>query len=151
MKQKKLILSTFVIALIVAIVYLANSGVFYKQLEKEFDLSQSSPLCDLHVNSCLVKLSNGKTITLDMEKPIKANSDIIFNVTSDLDVKILQMTIRGVEMDMGLFATTLKKSSDGLFTGSLKLPACMSGKMLWQINIVDDANKIGASYKIIVR
>jgi hypothetical protein len=95
--------------------------------------------CDLHRGPCIRPLSGGEgTVTLDvLPKPVRAMIDLVFSVqvagVSPKDAPYIDLGMPG--MTMGPNRVSLKKSDNGVFTGSGIIVRCPSGKTLWQMTV----------------
>jgi hypothetical protein len=126
--------------------FLFQNGKIYSFFQKDIQFFEAQQECDLHVSSCEVILQNDKKITLDIDKPFKSSEEMRFNVKAEgfEDEKLLAQ-IYGLNMNMGIFEQILLKT-DGIYRGNVLLPTCMSGKMVWKVNIISQKEGIGASF-----
>lgn len=107
-------------------------------------LSSSSPFaqlpaapsqyCALSTKSCQ---QQGITITLDTDiaQPLKESQIQVNWPHNNSDSLIL--TLRGLEMDLGIVKFPLSKQQNGLYEGSVILPICTDAQMTWIGTITD--------------
>ncbi|MDR1008129.1 MAG: hypothetical protein LBL65_06155 [Campylobacteraceae bacterium] len=148
MKQKILLFTVFLIIAATGILALFGEKVYsYFQSDTIFKDMDSG--CDLHANSCEVIFDSGKSIKLDISKPIKTGENFTLNAyASGFHDSKLEVVIYGVDMNMGIFNYTLEKTTDGVYSGIGSLPMCMHGKMSWRVNIISKKDNIGASFTL---
>ncbi|MDR2342082.1 MAG: hypothetical protein LBD84_03445 [Campylobacteraceae bacterium] len=146
MKQKILLFAIFIV-IATAGIFAVFSDKIYSYFERDITFKDVQSDCDLHANFCEVIFENGKSIKLDVSRPVKAAEKFILTVyTSDFNDSELEAVIYGVNMNMGVFNHTLEKIQDGIYAGVSILPACMGGKMTWRVNIISQKENIGASF-----
>ncbi|MDR2080947.1 MAG: hypothetical protein LBP54_03550 [Campylobacteraceae bacterium] len=127
-------------------VFLFQSGKIYSLFQKDIVFYNAKSECDLHASTCEVVLED-KKITLDIDKPIKAGEEMTFNIQTDgFEDDELLAQIYGINMNMGIFEYILKKTDNKNYQGKALVPACMMGKMSWQVNIISKRENIGASF-----
>ncbi len=121
--------------------FLINSSDIYRWYVGNTDFVKQSKNCNLHNSSCLVKLKDGSIMELSIEpQSIPLMKPIELTVkTKNIATDTLKLKIFATNMNMGLIVKTLKKISKGIYKGSVTLPTCIVGGMIWNANII--ANK----------
>ncbi len=103
-----------------------------EQKEKESDLK-----CDIHQTSCTKALSDC-TITLDIEpKPVKAMTDLTFEVTLSgrKPIKNPYIDLGMPGMDMGRNRVTLQPAENNRYKGKGIIVRCPSGHRTWKVSV----------------
>jgi hypothetical protein len=146
MKQKILLFAAFLI-IITAGIFAIFSDKIYSFFGSGTAFKEAVADCDLHEGFCKVVFEDGKSIELDISKPIKAGEQFTLNVhAAGFEDDKLEASIYGLNMNMGVFNYTLGKNEEGFYSGEGMLPTCMHGKMEWKINIISKQENIGASF-----
>jgi hypothetical protein len=128
-------------------VFLFQSGKIYSFVQKDILFYDAKVGCDLHESSCEAILGEGKKITLDIAKPLKAGEEMSFNVrTESFADDELKVQIYGLNMNMGIFDYVLAKTDEDNYSGKALVPTCKMGKMTWSVNIISERENIGASF-----
>jgi hypothetical protein len=145
---KKILLTAVLVGVVVLLALFAcSSWRVYSGLEKDVVFSEANSSCDLSKNSCEAVFVGGESIALEIDKPLRAGENMIFNVRADgFEDEQLFVHIYGLNMNMGLFTFEFPKKADGGYGGSVLLPNCMSGKMSWKIEIISKQKALGAGF-----
>lgn len=97
----------------------------------------TQPGCDLGRGACAVVFPGYGTLALDLgPRPLAANAPLAATLSvqgTQPDRVVLELA--GVDMDMGTWTFPLEPSGDGVFAGSLTLPACVRRRMRWRVDV----------------
>ena len=94
--------------------------------------------CDIQNSACTQTLE-GIEVTLDvMPKPVKAMTDLIFNVviSGDYSGKAPYIDLNMPAMDMGPNRVMLKDLGQGVFEGRGVIVRCRSGRKTWRARVI---------------
>ena len=85
---------------------------------------------------------NDVSITLehDVAKPLIPSTIWINWENASNDT--LQLSLQGLEMDMGIAKYQLSKQSDGTFSGTIMLPVCTQDNMTWLGTLSDGTKEV---------
>jgi len=122
----------------IVIIIALGAGFFASDLIKAvYQQTQSvdlSQYCQLSTQSC-TQNNASMSLSADTAHPLVANT---ISVTwPNTDAKQLQLTLKGVEMDMGVLKFVLKPTSPGQFETDLVLPVCTADSMTWAGELTD--------------
>ncbi|MCX7897578.1 MAG: hypothetical protein N2441_06865 [Rhodocyclaceae bacterium] len=94
--------------------------------------------CDLQRAPCETTLPSGATVSFSLQpRPIEPMRPLHAEVmTRGLHAQRVKVDFAGVEMNMGFLRPTLREAERGRFVGDLMLPACVTGRMLWQATVL---------------
>lgn len=107
---------------------------------------EPSQYCALSTQQCE---QQGVAITLDTDiaKPLKA-THIDVNWQGNQSDKLM-LTLRGLEMDLGIVKFPILKQKDGQYKGTIVLPICTYTKMTWIGTLTDQqGNKVYTSIRM---
>nr|WP_086940982.1 hypothetical protein [Thaumasiovibrio occultus] len=76
------------------------------------------------------------------------SNQITAKIQSNADLLVL--TLRGVDMDMGVYRTALRKVAPNTYQGDLMLPICTHDVMTWAGTLADAQNDVSLSLAITV-
>lgn len=108
--------------------------------------TEASQYCALSTQQCE---QQDVTITLDTDiaKPLKA-THIEVNWPDNQSDKLM-LTLRGLEMDLGVVKFPVQKQKNGQFQGTIVLPICTYSKMTWIGTLTDQqGNKVYTSIRM---
>lgn len=99
---------------------------------------QPDPACDLQRQACAVDLPGGGKIELTMQtRPVPMVKPFgVQVVASGFAPARVEVDFAGIDMNMGLNRPQLIAGKDGIFTGEVSLPVCITGLMDWQITLL---------------
>lgn len=120
-----------------------NAAMVAQQTDKPLNPSQ---YCLLSTTSCKQK---GATIVLDTDiaKPLKPTQIGVHWESNQSDK--LMLTLRGLEMDLGVVKFPILKQKDGHYQGTVVLPICTYKKMTWVGTLTDQqGNKVYTSIRM---
>ncbi|RXJ87835.1 hypothetical protein [Arcobacter sp. CECT 8985] len=144
----------FAIAGITAIVlgyFLIDFNALYQSLKGETKYITQDTKCDLHKQSCSIKIQDGTTFELSINpKSIPLMKPLKFSIKSNNpNLKDLTLNIYATNMFMGEFNLHLKNLGNGNYETIGTLPTCPVGDMKWNADIkIDKLSKsIGARFK----
>lgn len=133
---KWLIVEIIAVVLIGAYVLIDSHDV-YRWWVGDTHFVQAPSACDLHIQSCEVKLKDGSSLSLDIEpKTIPLMKPLHFKVTSSIDLPSIEIKLFATNMNMGLHTIKLSQTSKGIYEGEGMLPTCVMGNMIWQANVI---------------
>ncbi len=101
------------------------------QQTQSVDISQ---YCQLSTKSC-TQDNVSMTLSQDNTHPLVANRITVNWPNSK--TKQLELTLKGVEMDMGVLKFVLKPTSSGQFETDIILPVCTNDSMTWAGELTD--------------
>ena len=107
---------------------------------------KASQYCTLSTQQCE---QQDVTITLDTDiaKPLEA-THIEVNWPDNQSDKLM-LTLRGLEMDLGVVKFPVQKQKNGQFQGTIVLPICTYSKMTWIGTLTDQqGNKVYTSIRM---
>lgn len=107
---------------------------------------EPSQYCALSTQQCEQK---GVEIRLDtnIAKPLKATHIDVNWQGSQSDQ--LMLTLRGLEMNLGVVKFPILKQQNGLYQGTIVLPICTENKMTWIGTLTDQqGNKVYTSIRM---
>lgn len=93
--------------------------------------------CLLSTTTCQQD-SVGIKLDTDIAKPLKTTQVHVDWPQNNSDR--LMLTLRGLEMDLGVVKFPIKKQLDGNYSGTIILPICTDAKMTW-IGTLTDQNQ----------
>ena len=108
--------------------------------------------CDIQKGVCIQALEGGN-VTLDiLPRPVTAMTDLTFRITLQNLVPAgdpyIDLDMPG--MKMGPNRIPLRKTSEGLYTGSGVIVRCRSGRTLWQADItIPGVGKAAFSFNVV--
>ena len=143
MKKRRFMLVLLLETLIVVAVlfyFLVDSSTVYRFFMGNIKFYKQSKQCDLHVSSCAVDIPDLGELRLEIEpKTIPLMKKLLFSLTTKKDINQdnLSMHLYASNMNMGYHTFTLKKISNNNYLASGILPACTTGKMVWNVEIVN--------------
>ncbi len=122
----------------IVIIIALGAGFFasdlIKAISKQTQSVDLSQYCQLSTQSCDQKNAS-MSLSQDKTHPLVANK---ISVTwPNPEAKQLELTLKGVEMDMGVLKFVLKPASSGQFETDLILPVCTSESMTWAGELTD--------------
>jgi hypothetical protein len=93
--------------------------------------------CDLHAGRCSAVFAHGTGLELALDpRPITPEQALALRVrTSGAVPRQVWADFSGVHMNMGVQRARLVRRADGAWHGTATLPACPSGRMLWQVQV----------------
>lgn len=93
--------------------------------------------CRLELAACRAEFAPGAALTLDVApRPIGPNAPLTIGVQlAGIDVRHIEASFRGVNMNMGVHELELQPAGGGEFRGSTTLPVCVSGRMSWELTL----------------
>lgn len=122
----------------VLIILALGVGFFAKDLINAISQHSQSPdisqHCMLSTQTC-VQSQAQMSLAQDTTHPLVANRMTVAWPNSE--AKQLELTLKGVEMDMGVLKFVLKPTSSGQFETDLILPVCTSDSMTWTGKLTD--------------
>lgn len=146
MKTKKIIFTILAILIIalVAIYFLAN----FSKKPKDFSFIEDKTKCDLRENLCSINLNNSSKISLEISpKGIPLLTPLTIKAkTKNINSDFLEIKIYAINMNMGEFKTKLKKTATNSYEGTLTLPTCIMGNMIWNADITSKSLSLGARF-----
>jgi len=95
--------------------------------------------CDLRSGACEQSAVGGSVrlsiapADLPLMKPLQMSVQL-----RDLDAESVQVAMRGLNMDMGLNITRLRRIGDGSWQGETILPICSQRRMEWEAAVMVD-------------
>ena len=94
--------------------------------------------CDLQREDC--QLALGKNIRVDLRipgRPIVPNQPFVIEASvAGGDVRLLEVEVQGVEVDIGSPPTVFAIADDGTYRTQLNLPLCTTSRMTWQMTVL---------------
>ena len=93
--------------------------------------------CSLNDGPCTASFPEGGTMELSASpRPLRPMVPLRFSLRMEgMDGEEASLVIYGINMDMGRFPVTLRKSGPGMFDGSGIVPTCV-GAMTWQVEAI---------------
>lgn len=100
--------------------------------------------CDLARHNCSASAS-GRELTVTLSpRPVPVLDKVEIEVHSrGVDSRSLQLRITGVEQDMGLIETRLRRERDGLYRGHFYLSVCSRTLMTWKMVVTSGEEEGG--------
>ncbi|MCF6172178.1 MAG: hypothetical protein L3J44_00065 [Campylobacteraceae bacterium] len=154
MKTKKffklLILEIIVLSAILAY-FLINSSDIYKWYVGSTNFVKQDKNCDLHKNSCKIRLKDKSVLELSIEPksiPLKKPIKLIVK-TKNINLKTLSLKLYATNMNMGLIEKKLKRVANNRYETTVILPSCIVGGMIWNANIIADkaTKSVGGTFE----
>ena len=96
------------------------------------------PACNLQRQACRVQLPAGASVELVMgTRPVPMVKPFMVELRAGgfLPQRV-EVDFAGVDMNMGLNRPQLVARGDGLFSGEVTLPVCITGAMDWQVTVL---------------
>lgn len=89
--------------------------------------------CNLQRGACRATFADGSALELALTpQPLPSNQPITLRLlTQGFEPRAVSVDLNGETMNMGPNRTDLARSSDGSWTGSTSLTACITGSMVW--------------------
>jgi hypothetical protein len=94
--------------------------------------------CDLQREGCRLTLGDNARVDLRIPgRPIVPNQPFVIeaNVAGG-NVRLLEVEVRGIEVDIGSPPTTFASAEDGAYRTQLNLPLCTTSRMTWQMTVL---------------
>ena len=151
-KFYKILLVEIIAVLAVGAYFFIDSSDIYRWYVGNTDFVKlPKEECDLHVKECSITLKDGSKITLEIiPKSIPLMKPITFKAkTEGIELNSLEVKVYATNMNMGFHEFLLKKTAKNLYTGSVTLPTCVVGNMIWDANIIVNkpTKSIGAIFE----
>lgn len=147
---KSIVIATIGILTIVIAYFIIDFNSLYQSLKGEAQFITQSKNCDLHKESCFIKIQDGTSFELSIEpKTIALMKPLEFSIKSNnSNLKDLYLNIYATNMFMGEFKLPLKNIGKGIYKAIGTLPTCPVGNMKWNADIrIEKLNKtIGARF-----
>lgn len=139
--MRKKILIDLIGVLLIALVVVVGYKLSPMLLPKADVTVQPDASCDLQQQDCAVALPGGGQLVLTFgSKPVPLVSPFRVNVrTQGISPAQVAVDFEGVDMKMGLNRPQLAAVGEGLFSGEVSLPVCITGSMAWQATVLLDA------------
>lgn len=134
------------VAILVGAIVLSAAAYFgaryWQSTQAQFTRIKPQHLCDLRAGPCREPVPGGAVVfAISPESiPLMQTLHLIVNV-QDLQTESVVVDIRGLNMDMGINRTVLKKSQDDMWEGETLLPVCSQKRMEWEAAILLEANQ----------
>ena len=93
--------------------------------------------CDLQREDC--QLALGDNIRVDLRipgRPIIPNQPFVIAADVAGDVRLLEVEVQGVEVDIGTPPTAFTSLEYGAYRTQLNLPLCTTSRMTWQMTVL---------------
>lgn len=149
----KKILIDFIGLLLIALVLVVGYKLSPLLLPVSDVTVQPDPACDLQRQACAVDLPGGGKIELAMQtRPVPMVKPFTVQATaSGFVAQRVDIDFAGVDMNMGLNRPQLMAGKDGVFTGEVSLPVCITGQMDWQVTLLVEraAERIAIPFRLI--
>ncbi|WP_141706013.1 hypothetical protein [Vibrio rumoiensis] len=121
-----------------------------QNLKTQADLTNAPPLkssqyCALSTQACK---QDGAAITLDTDIARPLTETRIHVDWPEQTSDKLMLTLRGLEMDLGIVKFPIIKQSDGSYSGSIVLPICTDAKMTWIGSLTDNHQTVYTSIRM---
>jgi hypothetical protein len=133
----------FVLALTLALGILLGAHWLYSRYAMPPAARQVS--CDLGAQPCHVRLPDGGEMRVEITpRPIQALAPLTIEVSlmdTSLAPNEIRLDFSGIDMEMGINRTRLRKTAPGRFHGQGTLPVCMTGRMRWQATFILEGRK----------
>ncbi|ELV8620516.1 TPA: hypothetical protein RQJ75_000177 [Vibrio vulnificus] len=133
---------------IIAFIVALSGGFFAKDIVQLFSsdttaVAQSAPrledYCMLSTQAC-TQQAVSMTLSNDTAQPLIASEITVeWPATSG---EQLMLSLRGLEMEMGMPKFILKQTSPGLFRGEVILPVCTTDAMTWLGELTDGTTTV---------
>jgi hypothetical protein len=93
--------------------------------------------CDLRAEPCRLAFGDGRSLTFSIEpRAIPLMQPLNLRVTTaGMQPASLTVDILGLNMDMGLNRTRLKREPEGDWSGRTILPVCSRSRMEWEAQV----------------
>lgn len=101
--------------------------------------------CLLSTNEC-VQDQISMVLEHDVAKPLFPSTITVHWPKTNSDQ--LTLSLKGLEMDMGVNRFQLQKQADGSFIGSVQLPICVQDQMTWFGTLSDGNNEVYPAIRI---
>ncbi|MDD2884184.1 MAG: hypothetical protein PHT48_03955 [Dechloromonas sp.] len=122
-------------------------------LQPQVDRSLPLAACDLQQTACDLDLGGGARLHLDVGKrPVPLVQPFAVRLQVEgMAAKSAVLDFTGVDMNMGINRFDLQPAGAGLFEGSASLPVCVSGQMLWQLQVVihSDRERLAVPFRFV--
>lgn len=94
--------------------------------------------CDLQRESCHLTLGDNARVDLHIPgRPIVPNQPFVIEANAaGGDVRLLEVDVQGIEVDIGTPPTTFASIENGAYRTQLTLPLCTSSRMTWQMTVL---------------
>ncbi len=120
------VLKLIVIAIALAAGFFASDIIHHLTVQKRpIDLNQ---YCMLSTTPCM-QLNVSMSLATDTVHPL-VTTQLSVN-WPDTEAKQLELSLEGVEMEMGTVKFVLSKAASGLFQTDIILPVCTNNSMTW--------------------
>jgi hypothetical protein len=146
----KTIRSHFIVGIMVLLVLLISSvQVALAASDQKADTTAS---CDIQAGACVQALGEGRVILEILPRPVTAMTDLTFHVSlEDLTPggePGIDLGMPG--MSMGPNHVTLKKTPEGVYSGTGVIVRCPSGRTLWQADVtIPDAGTAAFIFDVV--
>ncbi len=138
-KFYKILILEIVVVLAVGAYFFIDSSDIYRWYVGNTDFVKlSKKECDLHKGECKQTLKDGSKIALEiLPHTIPLMKPITFRAkTEGIDLDRLEVKVYATNMNMGFHEFSMKRLKRGLYEGSVTLPTCIVGNMIWDANII---------------
>lgn len=101
------------------------------------------PGCDLHRGDCAATLPQGGRLRFAITpRPIPVTAPLAVSAEiTGMDADRVAVDFAGVDMSMGFNRRALTAAGPGKFAGETVLPACVTGRMLWQATVLVETGR----------
>jgi hypothetical protein len=94
--------------------------------------------CDLQRESCRLTLADATRVDLSIPgRPVVPNQPfVVEGSVAGGDVRLLEVEVRGIEVEIGSPPTAFASADDGAYRTRLDLPLCATSRMTWQMTVL---------------
>jgi hypothetical protein len=94
--------------------------------------------CDLQREDCHLTLGDNSRVDLRIPgRPIVPNQAFVIEAgVAGGDVRLLEVEVQGVEVDVGTPPTAFVSTEYGAYRTQLNLPLCTTSRMTWQMTVL---------------
>jgi hypothetical protein len=133
-KKTLIDLIAFLLMALVIVVGYKLSPLLLPAVDRSLPLSP----CDLQRSACETPLADGARLRVDIgTRPLPLVQAFAVDVQlTGLDAQSVEIDFSGVDMNMGLNRSVLQAQGGGRFSGSATLPVCVTGRMLWELQVI---------------
>lgn len=93
--------------------------------------------CDLDRAPCLARFADGTWVEVSLApRPLPVQAALALRVVvSGQRPGAVRLDFSGERMNMGLLRAELARGADGAWSGTVTLPACVTGRMTWRAEL----------------
>lgn len=106
--------------------------------------------CNLSNSTCKIVKSDTYFELTALTRPIRPMEKMTFLLKSNINKSFLKVKLFATNMNMGTQELTFEKIKDDEFELTTTLPSCITGNMIWRMEIQTEA-KSGVAFEFLVK